>query len=315
MNTMPFQTAVSAAALFLTAVGADAAELAISPVQQNTEWTVSYGGKKVMVYSFAPEKFKPFVKELRTLKGDNILRDSPSDHLHHHALMYGIVVNGINFWEETPGNGVQRVVLNEKPVIGTDKNRPSVAFTQTIHWVSPMDAFLPDTTGAALLLERRTLTLTIDEEKQEVALQWKLAFEAGSKTNQVTLTGANYHGLGMRFLKELDAPASHLNAGGKPDLADRKQDVSKHPWGSVSFDVAGKPATIAIFGAPGNAHGDACFFSMHEPFAYLSATQGLEKEPLVYRSGDKFELNYLIVTYPEVKSSQALQERGKLWKP
>ena len=35
--------------------------------------------------------------------GENLLRDAPHDHLHHHALMYGIRVNGVNFWEETPG--------------------------------------------------------------------------------------------------------------------------------------------------------------------------------------------------------------------
>lgn len=314
MKTLFFQTAASAATLFLAVNASAAGAISLEPTQQNSEWTVFHDGKKIMVCSFAPGKFKPYLKELRTITGDNILRDSPSDHLHHHALMYGIMVNGLNFWEETSGNGVQRVVQTEKPVIAAN-GKPQVSFTQTLHWVSPFDAFLPDTTKAALLLERRTLTLTIDEARQEVALQWKSAFEVGSKTNQVTLTGANYHGLGMRFRQDLDAPASHFNSDGKPDLSDRKQDVSCHAWGAVSFDVTGKPATIAIIGDPRNARGDASFFTMHEPFAYISATQGLEKEPLVYKTGDKFELNYLVVVYPEVKSAAALQERAKSWKP
>jgi len=39
-------------------------------------------------------------------------------------------------------------------------------------------------------------------------------FEVGIRTNVVTLTGANYHGLGMRFLQELDPLAVHLASEG-----------------------------------------------------------------------------------------------------
>ena len=51
-----------------------------------------------------------------------------------------------------------------------------------------------------------------------------------------------------------------------------------------------KPATIALFGAATNARGDSHFFAMRTPFAYLSATQNLDKESLVYRKGERFEL-------------------------
>jgi hypothetical protein len=50
----------------------------------------------------------------------------------------------------------------------------------------------------------------------------------------------------------------------------------------VSFDAPGHPATIALAGHPANARGDATYFSMLTPFAYLSATQALDKEPLSY---------------------------------
>ena len=80
-----------------------------------TQWTITYEGKPVMVYEFDPQKFKPYVKALNTLRGYGVLRDSPSDHLHHHALMYGIKVNGVNFWEETTGCGVQKVVESSPP--------------------------------------------------------------------------------------------------------------------------------------------------------------------------------------------------------
>ena len=290
-----------------------AAPLSVEKTPQTVEWTVSHQGRKLLVYSFAPQKFKPYVKELGTITGDNILRDSPFDHLHHHALMYAIKVNGINFWEEVPGCGVEKPITTSAPELGVDaQGRPRAVIRQTLHWLAAQDAFLHDTTPAALLIEQRTLTLTVDESAREVALQWKSAFKVGAKTNEVTLTGANYHGLGMRFLQEFDPIVRHLNAGGAPDLKGR-QDVSKHGWGSVSFDRPGKPVTLVLMGHPSNARGDAWFFTMREPFAYLSATQNLDKEPLVYRSGQTFELNYLLTVYPELKPADAINQRAQSW--
>ncbi len=291
-----------------------AAQMTVEDTSRATEWTVKYQGRKLMVYSFAPDKFKPYVKELCTFDGENLLRDAPHDHLHHHALMYAIRVNGINFWEETPGSGVQKPVVTGKPEISTAQDgSPQARIRQTVHWIAAQDAFLPDTGKLALLVEERTLTLTVNPESKEVALQWKSDFVLGGKTNEVTLAGANYFGLGMRFQQELDPVAVHVFAGGKPDLSENRQDVSKHPWEAVTFDRPGKPATVVLFGHPANARGDAAYFSMRTPFAYLSATQELYKEPLVYRGQDRFQLNYLVALYPRLKSPEDITQRGQLW--
>jgi hypothetical protein len=258
------------------------------------------------------------VKELRTTEGQNILRDAPFDHLHHHALMYAITVNGINFWEETSGNGVQKPVQTSEPLLGFAEiaggKLPQAKISQVIHWVAPQDTFLPNNAPVALLVEHRTLVLTVDEKHQEVALEWKSQFEVGPKTNTVTLTGANYLGLGMRFLQDLDPLAVHSLAGVRPDLASNRQDVSVAPWAAVSFTEPGQPATIALAGHPSNPRGDATYFSMLTPFAYLSATQALDKEPLVYHSGEKWELNYLVLVYPEAKPSDTLRHRVESWR-
>lgn len=292
--------------------------LQFSPARETFAWTISYRGKPLLVYAFDPQRFKTYVKELRTIQGDNILRDAPFDHLHHHALMYGIRVNGINFWEETSGNGVQKPAQTPEPVLGFAEaagNRlPQAKISQVLHWVEPQDAFLPNNAPVSLLVEHRTLVLTVDEKHQEVALEWKSQFEVGPKTNIVTLTGANYHGLGMRFLQELDPLATHSLAGVRPDLANNRQDVSVAPWAAVSFALPGHPATIALAGHPTNARGDATYFSMLTPFAYLSATQALDREPLVHHSGDKWELNYLVLLYPDAKPSDTLRQRIESWR-
>ena len=55
---------------------------------------VRYKGQKILVYAFATNQFKPYVRELYTLRGENVTRDAPPDHLHHHGLMYAVYVNG-----------------------------------------------------------------------------------------------------------------------------------------------------------------------------------------------------------------------------
>ncbi|MBI5385216.1 MAG: PmoA family protein [Verrucomicrobia bacterium] len=273
------------------------------------EWPVTYQQQKLLVYALG--KFKPYVKELAPFKGRNIFRDAPFDHLHHHALMYAVKANGVNFWEEVAGCGFQKPIETSNWTEGKSANgQPQFTLKQRLHWLAPQDADLSDTTQVAILVERRTLTLTVNEAQQEVALHWKSEFEVGPKTNQVTLTGANYHGLGMRFLQPLDPFAKHLNSGGAPDLSGNKQDVSQHPWASVSF---GQSATLVLFGHPANARGDSWFFTMRTPFAYLSATQNLDKEPLVYRAGEKFQVNYLVTLYPGPKSPEAINQRGQQW--
>jgi len=288
------------------------ASLTVEPIQTTTEWTVRYGGKRVLVYAFHPARHKPYVKELATANGFNVLRDAPHDHLHHHGLMYGIKVNGVNFWEETEGCGVQKVVRTEDPVVDTAGPRPRATLRQILHWLPPQDAFLHDTSRAALLIEERSLKLEVAESSGEVALQWKSAFTVGTRTNLVVLSGANYHGLGMRFLQELDPLAQHVNAGGAPNL-DGRQDVSVHPWGSVSFNRPEHPATLVLFGHPSNPRGHAAFFTMLKPFAYLSATQLLDKEPLLYRAGERWEINYLVTLSHGMLPSSAIQARSQQW--
>lgn len=287
----------------------------VEPGREPSQWTISYDNRPVLVYAFEPTKFKPYVKALYTLKGDNILRDSPFDHLHHHALMYGIRVNGINFWEEVSGCGVQKPVDSPEPQAGTGPGgRPQVTIRQTIHWVAAEDAFLPDSAKVALVVEQRTLVLAVDPATAEVALEWKSHFQVGGKTNRVELTGANYHGLGMRFQQSLDALAVHSLAGTRPDLSNNRQDLSAARWAAVSFDLPGHPATVVLAGHPANARGDATYFSMLTPFAYLSATQALDKEPLVYQAGDSFDLSYLVLVYPESKVPEALSKRVTAWR-
>ncbi|MGD0092245.1 MAG: hypothetical protein ABSE73_20205 [Planctomycetota bacterium] len=52
---------------------------------------------------------------------------------------------------------------------------------------------------------------------------------------------------------------------------------------------------------------------MLDPFAYLSATQGVDKKPLEYSAGDKFNLSYLLTVHSENKPPEFVRQRYERW--
>jgi type 1 glutamine amidotransferase len=268
----------------------------------------------VCLYTYDPGKIKPYVSELAPIFGENVLRDSPLDHKHHHGLMFAMKVNGINFWEEAPGCGYQKHVPGSERFSTVPGDAPQRAtISHRLHWVAGPDAALSDTGRAALLIEDRTLTVMVDESTGESAVRWHSAFQVGPRAAEVELGGANYHGLGMRFREDLDPLASFWIVGTQPDLSGTRQDVRTGSWAAVTFKTPGKPATVAIFGSPGNPGGEAHFFSMRRPFAYLSATPGLDTKPLRYKAGERFTFDYLVTVYPVIKSPEFLAKRAETW--
>ena len=136
-----------------------------------------YQGQPLFVYAFAANQFKPYVRELYTLRGENVLRDAPPDHLHHHGLMYAIRLNGVNFWEERDSPGVEKSIsITSRKVGRGPRGLPEASFTQVIHWLAFTNRDVADSTASAFLIENRTLTLTVDENAGEVAKKAPVPF-------------------------------------------------------------------------------------------------------------------------------------------
>ena len=268
---------------------AGAASLTVQAGEEPTSWSFSYGPQKLLVYSFDPQKFKPYVKELDTLKGDNILRDAPFDHLHHHALMYGIKVNGINFWEEVPGNGVEKVIRTSQPGPGrNDAGRGAEAIRagpalgrarRTRSCRTPR--------AVALLVERRTLTLrhrpsaTGSRARMEIGVPGRDEDQRRHpERRQLPRAGpALLAGASIRL-------AQHLNSGGQPDLSGRSRTCPRPLGRGLRSTRRASRPPWPCSAIRANARGDASSSPWSRPFAYLSATQGLDKEPLIYHRGD-----------------------------
>src|SRR5262249_17422961 len=159
---------------------------------------------------------------------------------------------------------------------------PTAHLMEFIHWLAPKDRATADSAEAALLLEQRKLTLTVNQTNQEVALRWESQFEVGPNVTKVTLNGPNYDGLGLRLPESFNHGATFQNSASLPYSSPDTQNVIPARWTSVEGKIGGRNVMLAMFGRTDNARGDTAFFTMRDPFAYLSATQGLDKQPLEY---------------------------------
>jgi hypothetical protein len=130
------------------------------------EVRLRFRGRPVMVYVFPEEGWKPYVRDLHTMRGENLLRDAPEDHRHHHGLMYAVRVNGVNFWEEAGervglqvGNGSPQLELGRSP-----GGLPQAILRHRLRWEGPGTGGDP---GVPLLRETRELTVTVDPGQED----------------------------------------------------------------------------------------------------------------------------------------------------
>lgn len=275
------------------------------------ELELTYEGRRLLVYQANAAPCKPYVKELYSLDGVNVLLDAPSDHLHHHGLMYGVVVNGVNYWEEKPDCGYQRPGRElVRTVARRKEGRQTAEFGQDVYWVPGKETrgYL----AAAVLVERRRITVAVDETSREVAVEWTSDFTVNSPSDKVKLSGAGYHGLGLRLTEAFDHTARRRNAAGAAYTKEATWDVTPTRWESMTQDVGGSPLSVTMFSDPANA-GVARSFSMLNAFAYLSGTQGLEADPIEVPAGGKFRLRYLVTVQRGEPDAAALNGRLARW--
>ena len=95
--------------------------------QDGSTISIYDGQRPLLRYRYADVPKKPYVDQLFSPAGVEVLRDSPPDHKHHHGLMYALAVDKINFWEEHfpySGQEKQKSLSKMKPA-GPPRRRPN----------------------------------------------------------------------------------------------------------------------------------------------------------------------------------------------
>lgn len=266
------------------------------------EVTVSVDAKPFLRYRHSDVPFKPYVDALHTPSGINVTRDAPADHLHHHGLMFAIGVNEISFWEETSTAG--RQVHRAFADTGSEGR---ASFTETLEWT-------PSGSDEPLLLEQRTLTVRHLNESGITVLTWRTVLEPAAETKPATLSGSHYYGLGMRFAAPMDNNSRFFNAAGaEGEVVRGDERLTPAKWCAAASTIDGKPVTVAIFDAPANPRHPALWFTMNQPFAYLSATMDLWRQPLVLQPGMKLDLQYGVAAWDGEIGAETIEQAYQEW--
>ena len=100
--------------------------------------TIRAGNRTLLEYRTTASPAKPYVRELFTPGGVQILRDLVPDHKHHHGLMFALAADGVNFWGEAAGAGPRspatistRRRARSSMLPARDSSRPSIGPTRT----------------------------------------------------------------------------------------------------------------------------------------------------------------------------------------
>jgi hypothetical protein len=280
------------------------------PVQVTTETNVlsiRAGGSVLSCYRYEDVPFKPCVSQFFSPQGVNVLRDSPADHKHHHALMFAVAVDGVNFWEEQkePGREVHRQFTEVK----ADKRggMPYGGFVERLDWVNPRSEEL-------LLEESRRIEVSSLKDFNATLLSWQSRLAAPKGKESVTLSGSHYFGLGMRFVQSMDANGRFRNSeGGTGEVVRGDERLTPAKWCAYTAQANGRLVTVAMFGHPDNVRGPALWFTMTKPFAYLSATLNLYRKPLKIARDKPLVLRYAVAVWDGQVEDSQIDQAYRWW--
>ena len=264
--------------------------------------------------STADVLMKPCVDKLFTPAGVQVLRDSPSDHKHHHALMFAAAIDGANFWEETRGatgvatSGVERhkAITEMKSTVRDGVARAGLA--EELEWLVPAPYKL-------LAIERREIQVIQAADLGATLLDWRSRLQPPPGKDSMTLTsGHHYYGLGMRFVQSMDEGGRFFNADDKTgEIVRGDERLTPAKWCAYTAKADGKPVTVAIFDHSQNPRYPARMFTMSKPFAYLSATRNEWKEPLEVKADKPLELTYGVALWDGEVDKATVEKLYQRW--
>jgi hypothetical protein len=277
---------------------------------------VRESGALLMQYRHGSVPFKPYVKELLTPGGINVLLDAPSDHLHHHALMFACAVDNVDFWGEAPnppGGHFERLPGKQQHLRFDDVSvaRPEghhwPLFAESIRWVAQPKS-------EPLLMERRALAVDRPGKLGVTALMWESTLSVPPGKDSVVLSGSHYHGLGLRFPRSMDTTGEFRNADDDPGVIFRGDErLARSRWCAYTAQADGRTVTVAMFDHPDNPRHPATWFTMAKPFAYLSATLRLHEESLKVPADKPLRLRYAVALWDGRADTSRIEELYRIW--
>ncbi|MFA7693069.1 MAG: hypothetical protein GX117_14890 [Candidatus Hydrogenedentes bacterium] len=260
------------------------------------------GDTPLFQYRYGDVPFKGYLQSWFTKKGVNLLSDAPEDHKHHHGLMYAVTVNDINFWEEAEDAGRQEHQRFSNIQLETDSAR----FTTRVQWQE-------EDAQSRVLEEERTLIHHWIGDPAVQLLTWRSDLTRSRNHPSVSLTGTIYHGLGMRFPDFMAQKGSFFFADDETgSFDDGPHHLAQASWCAYTVNDDNTPVTVAFFAAKDNAR-PTLWFTMKDPFAYLSATFNLSRNPLTVEGPRPLSILYGLASWDRVVDEATIEALYKEW--
>ncbi|MEN6457913.1 MAG: DUF6807 family protein [Thermoguttaceae bacterium] len=289
---------------------ADEGSIGLRPVVDSKVVSVVDNARPILRYRYGDVRKKPYLDQLFSPSGVQILRDGAPDHVHHHGLMFAIRIDGVNFWEETT------------PDVGTEKHRSlgklksavsgieRAGLTEELDWLAP-------NANKPLLVERREIVACEGPRLGATLLTWRTRLEVPPGKKSALLTGTHYNGLGMRFVPSMDHSGHYFaaddNAG---EAGPNNCRLTAARWVAYTAKADGKPVTVALFDHPTSYRHPAVVFTKNVSpnwYSYLAATMNEWKKPITMASGQPLSVCYGIALWDGQVDAATVEKLYQQW--
>lgn len=284
--------------IFVMPLSADSVKININ----NNQVTGEFNNKPLFTYRYAGIPKKPYMEQLYSLGGQNVLRDQVEDHPHHHGLMFAVSVNGVSFWEESETGGKQIHKTFTESSTESKDGHSLFRLGEALEW--------QDTQGNTLLRERRRILCSPRMEDNVVFLRWISTLRCPDNLPSVEISGAHYYGLGMRFPKSMDEIGTFTNSESAEGTIYRGEErLTDAKW---CFYAVPNTVSVGMFDSPKNPK-PCTWFTMAKPFAYLSATLRYHENKIVLKGGESITLIYGLAATDKVLTEEEMAGLYEKW--
>ena len=150
--------------------------------------------------------------------------------------MFACNVDGVEMWAEGENDGRQVHLGFDSLRVAIVGEREAAILTERLRWLNAA--------GRALLDETWILTVFTADGRSGQALPWESYLSPAPGRSSITLSGRPYHGLGMRFVREMDAGGRFFSARGSGVDGTNGH---RAEWCAYAAEAApGRPVTVAI---------------------------------------------------------------------
>ena len=266
-------------------------------------------GRPALVYRRGTDGLKPYVQSLVTPGGVELLRDEPPGHEHHHGLMLAVGVDDVDFWGERYAEipGRQSADSEQWAWQGWDWPSGAASLSSRVQWTDPRD-------GSVRLEEARWLICRPGTGPAPLELTWISVLSVPQGRERAALWGRAYFGLGLRFAEPFERAGCFFNSDGAEGVVVRGDErLTAARWCAYTAEVGGRTVTVAMFDHPQNPRHPARFFTMADPFAYLSATLDLAEHPLELTPAEPIELAWGLAAWDAPVTPEEIDQTYRAW--